>query len=304
MPWGGSATRRAGLLTFSEPFRCGNGSGRLGRGMARPDTALMQKLRQASAKAPIVVGHRGDSGNFPENTLASFAAAVRLGAGMVEFDVQALRDGTLVCIHDDTLDRTTDAAVRLCAGVRVDEIGPEQLALLDAGSWHAPAHRGLRVPTLVEALPVIAGGAVPMVEHKSGAPERYLEVLAQAGLLEQAIVQSFDWEFVARVRTLEPRVNTGLLGPGAGAESFTGEVLRRVVDSGSCLVHWDAKELHVEDVGELHRRGLLACTYTTDDDMGLVGGGAIGLDAITTNRPGRMLALVQRGLCRRPERAG
>jgi glycerophosphoryl diester phosphodiesterase len=268
--------------------------------MARPDTALVQKLRQASARAPIVVGHRGDSGNFPENTLASFAAAVRLGAGMVEFDVQALRDGTLVCIHDDTLDRTTDAGERLGAGSRIADVGPEQLALLDAGSWHAPAHRGLGVPTLEQALPVIAAGAVPMIEHKSGAPERYLEVLARAGLLEQAIVQSFDWEFVARVRALEPRVNTGLLGPGAGAESFTGEVLQRIGDSGSCLVHWEADELRVEDLAALHQRGLLVCTYTTDDDMGLVGGAAIGLDAITTNRPGRMLALVRRGLCQRP----
>jgi glycerophosphoryl diester phosphodiesterase len=269
--------------------------------MARPtDTALVQQLRRSSAQAPIVVAHRGDSGNFPENTLAAFAAAVRLGAGMVEFDVQALRDGSLVCIHDDTLDRTTDAGQRLGAGVRIMDVGPEQLATLDAGSWLDPQHRGERVPALAVALPVIARGAVPMIEHKSGSPERYLEVLAQTGLLERVIVQSFDWDFVADVKALEPRLNVGLLGPGDGVRSLTPDVLERIDDSCACLVHWDAAELRAADVEALHRLGRLVCTYTTDDDVGLCGGAAIGLDAITTNRPGRMLALVRAGRCVRP----
>lgn len=251
-----------------------------------------------------MVGHRGDSCNFPENTLESFAAAVRLGAGMVEFDVQVLRDGTLVCIHDDTLDRTTDAAASLGLGRRVDGVGLEELQRLDAGSWHSDRHRGLRVPTLAEALPVIGNGAVPMIEHKSGEPEQYLEVIESGGMLESVLLQSFDWDFMARVRALEPRMNIGLLGPGEDAETFTAEVLQRIDGSGACLVHWEARKVRVEDLRDLHQRGLLVCTYTTDDDMGLVGGAAIGLDAITTNVPGRMLALVRLGVCRRGAAAG
>ena len=56
---------------------------------------------------PLVIAHRGDSAHRPENTLASFASALEVGAELVEFDVQLTRDGHVVVIHDPTLDRTT-----------------------------------------------------------------------------------------------------------------------------------------------------------------------------------------------------
>jgi glycerophosphoryl diester phosphodiesterase len=57
--------------------------------------------------APLVIAHRGDSAHRPENTLASFASALEVGADLVEFDVQLTRDGAVVVLHDPSLERTT-----------------------------------------------------------------------------------------------------------------------------------------------------------------------------------------------------
>lgn len=252
-----------------------------------------------AAAAPITVAHRGDSHNHPENTAAAFAAAVRLGAGMIEFDVRQAADGTLVCIHDETLDRTTDAGGILGTGVRVADCDATDLARLDAGAWKGERHRGQRIPSLAAALRLMAGGPVPMIEHKDGDPERYVQTLTEAGCLEQVILQSFDWEFVAAAGRLAPQLCLGALGPSVAAPVFDGGVLDRLDRLGACLVHWDEQELRVEDLRTLQARGLLVCTYTTDDDLGLVGGAALGVDAITTNMPARLLALVRTGHARR-----
>ena len=97
-----------------------------------------------------VVGHRGAALRAPENTLAGFREAARLGAGWVELDVMLTQDGVPVVIHDETLDRTTDRRGR------VEATPWPELAAADAGSWFAAAYAGERVPRLEEALAAIA----------------------------------------------------------------------------------------------------------------------------------------------------
>src|SRR5215207_11286279 len=93
-----------------------------------------------------VVGHRGAMGHCPENTLASFARGLELGADWIEMDVHLSRDGAVVVIHDETLDRTTNGhgLVRDC--------NLAELTALDAGVWFSPAYAGERIPTLDELL--------------------------------------------------------------------------------------------------------------------------------------------------------
>ena len=74
------------------------------------------------------IAHRGASGTFPENTLSAFRAAIDAGADMCELDVQLTRDGAVVVIHDDTVDRTTDGKGE------VAELTLEELKRLDAGA--------------------------------------------------------------------------------------------------------------------------------------------------------------------------
>ncbi len=94
-------------------------------------------------REPILLAHRGLVRHAPENTLPAFAAAVELGIS-IEVDVYQTRDGHLVVIHDDTVDRTTNGKGR------VVEMTLAEIRKLDAGSWVHPRYTGLKVPTLEE----------------------------------------------------------------------------------------------------------------------------------------------------------
>lgn len=108
----------------------------------------------ASLCLPPVIGHRGAAGHAPENTLAGFRHAARLGVAWVEFDVQLTADAVPVVIHDHTLDRTTDGygQIRRCS--------LERLRRFDAGGWMHPAYIGERIPTLAEVLAELAGAGM------------------------------------------------------------------------------------------------------------------------------------------------
>jgi glycerophosphoryl diester phosphodiesterase len=112
-----------------------------------------------------VIAHRGASAYAPENTMPSFDLAVRQEAGCVEHDLQITKDGVLVCLHDTTLERTTN--VREVFPYRGREVREGQTTVrrwfvydftlaeirqLDAGSWFAPAFAHARIPTFDELL--------------------------------------------------------------------------------------------------------------------------------------------------------
>jgi glycerophosphoryl diester phosphodiesterase len=271
--------------------------------MADParEPPLFADLRSRAAAAPIVVAHRGDSLHFPENTLPAFAAGIDAGAAMVELDFHETADGELVVIHDETLDRTTDAARRFGrAEVAVAAISWREIEGLDAGTWKGTAHAGARVPRLTSALDLIAPRAVAMIEQKGGSAERVVDLLRRQGLVDRVLVQSFDWYWVAEVHRLEPRVPVGVLGEGRLAEQHFAALPR----TGARLVHWNVRDLRAADVERLHALGCLVCVYTADDDVSLLGAGPMGLDAVTTNDPAHMADLVARGLVTRAAGAG
>ena len=97
----------------------------------------------ARSADPILVGHRGLPTHAPEETLATFNACIDLRVG-VELDVRRTRDGQLVCLHDPSVDRTTDGKGK------VGDLSLRELRQLDAGKKFDPAFTGERVPTLEE----------------------------------------------------------------------------------------------------------------------------------------------------------
>lgn len=105
--------------------------------------------QMALAGEPLVVAHRGLLQHAPENTLANFRACLELRLGF-EFDVRKTKDGQLVCIHDSTLDRTTNGTGR------VDSLTLEEIRRLDAGHWFDPRFAGERVPTIDEVLELVS----------------------------------------------------------------------------------------------------------------------------------------------------
>src|SRR5262249_51516845 len=120
------------------------------------------------------IAHRGDSKSHPENTLAAFRAAVEIGVDMCELDVQLTRDGALVVIHDDTVNRTTDGKGAV-ADLTLDEIRK-----LDAGARFAGGARGERIPTLEEVFSATRGRCGLNVELKVAGAERKVAQLIRA----------------------------------------------------------------------------------------------------------------------------
>ena len=98
---------------------------------------------------PLIVAHRGLLQHAPENTLANFRACLELCLGF-EFDVERTKDGHLICIQDDTVNRTTNGTGKV-ADLTLDEI-----RRLDAGSWLDSKFAGEKVPTIEEVLKLVA----------------------------------------------------------------------------------------------------------------------------------------------------
>jgi len=95
-----------------------------------------------------ICAHRGANETHPENTIAAFEEAVRLGTQMVEFDVRMTKDNKLIIMHDNSVDRTTNGT-----GL-VEELTWNEIKILDAGEWKSKNFKGEKVPLFDEALDV------------------------------------------------------------------------------------------------------------------------------------------------------
>jgi glycerophosphoryl diester phosphodiesterase len=176
---------------------------------------------------PTVIGHRGASGELPENTLASFERAVAQGAAILESDVHITRDGALVLIHDDELSRTTDGSGRVA-----DHTLAEILAL-DAGHRFSPRGdgrfpcrgRGLRIPTLEEALAAFpqAHWNLELKEQIPALVEDTVALVLRAGRERSVLLAAAEDEIMADLRA--HLAKTGAR-PAVGAAA--GDVLRFV----------------------------------------------------------------------------
>lgn len=141
----------------------------------------------------VLVGHRGASAYAPEHTLDSYRLAIEQGVDFVEQDLQITRDGILVCLHDATLERTTNVEEVFPErfrqeGVRkrwfVSDFSLDEVRQLDAGSWFDPRFKGVRVPTFREAIELVKGQAGLFPETKNPADYKEMGFSMEALLLE------------------------------------------------------------------------------------------------------------------------
>ncbi len=141
---------------------------------------------------PSLIAHRGASWDAPEHTFAAYELALKQGADFIEPDLQMTKDGVLVCLHDTTLERTTDVEqvfpdrASMMNGKKtwpVAEFTLAEILKLDAGSWKGPPFAGARVPTFQQMIDLVKGKAGIIPETK--APEVY----GRRGLnVEQAVM--------------------------------------------------------------------------------------------------------------------
>ncbi len=167
-----------------------------------------------------VAAHRGGGSLRPENTLAAFREAVRLGAHQVEFDVRRCADGELVVIHDATVDRTTDGRGA------VAQLSLAELRRLDAGRHRDERFAGERIPTLREALGSLPDDLWINVQVKQGEPigAEVAALVAELGRLGQAFLAGGD-SALAAARARVPEIRVCPLARQASRASYVGHAI-------------------------------------------------------------------------------
>lgn len=161
--------------------------------------AVVTTAGQGPPERPWLIAHRGASAYAPENTIPAFRLAAEQGANWVEFDLQMTKDRQVVCLHDASLERTTDVEdvfpdrFRKDSGAdaprrwMLEDFTLAEIKRLDAGLWFDPRFKGTRIPTFSETIDALKGRAGLFIELKT--PERYegieqliLEELTRKGL--------------------------------------------------------------------------------------------------------------------------
>lgn len=147
-----------------------------------------------------VAAHRGNSRYFPENTMAAFRSAAEMNPDMIEMDVHMTADGVLICMHDHTVDRTTDGT-----GL-IREKTLEEMLKLDAGSWKDGKFAGESVPTFEEFCRFMQGYPEIMLnvelkdypahsgEFAYEAADKALAMMREHGLMERSVVNTWSGE--------------------------------------------------------------------------------------------------------------
>jgi glycerophosphoryl diester phosphodiesterase len=229
---------------------------------------------------PLVIAHRGSSGERPENTLPAYALALEQGADMIEIDLHRTRDGAIVIAHDECLPGLPEGR----------EIGDSALA-----DVRAVADGDRRVPTLDEVLDGF-GARIPFnLEIKVGGRGAYpgieaetLAALGRRGLGATILFSSFDDGVLQRLREADPHARLGVLVSGRAPERW----LERCAAVGAEAVHFWKGLAGAPAVEAAHRAGLAVYVYTVDEPAEMRSLLDRGCDGLFTNFPARLRSLL------------
>lgn len=245
----------------------------------------MSKKEQGEDQMTKVFAHRGASGYAPENTLEAFALAGEQGAQGIELDVQLTKDGEVVVIHDETIDRvsTGKGAVR--------DYTLEELRRFSFHN-HKKEYEGVQIPTLREVLEQVKPGGMEVnIELKTGIywypglEEKTVELVKAAGMENRVIYSSFNHYSVQKILELDAEAETAYL-----YSDVLLNVENYAKNTGVCGLHPAVYHLKMADFLESYRiSGLKVRVWTVNDEADMRQFIEKDLEAVITNYPDRAL---------------
>ncbi|MFX1579153.1 MAG: glycerophosphodiester phosphodiesterase [Promethearchaeota archaeon] len=216
----------------------------------------------------IVIAHKGASAYAPENTLLSFRRAYELGAQMIELDVHETLDGQLVCIHDKTVDRTTDGSGE------VRNFSYEELMKMDAGD-------GERIPLLEDVLTFASGKLQVNIELKViGVEMEVLDLVEKTGMNDSIVISSFLHGALSTIKEISSNSATAIL-----IKDKMNDLVQYAVDLEVNAINPDHKLVSTDLVKDAQMHTLRVYPWTVNDTVTMKRLFGIGVDGIITDYP-------------------
>jgi len=254
----------------------------------------------------INVAHRGASGYAPEHTMPAYEMGhKKFKADYIEIDLQMTKDGQLIAMHDETVDRTTDGT-----GAVKDKT-LEEIKKLDAGSWFNEVnpslarkeYAGLKVPTLEEIFSTYGKHANYYIETKSpevypGMEEKLLNTLKAYDLSSdrvkpgQVLIQSFSEASLQKVKAMDPNVPLIQLMEANEVKALTNDRLTAIRQY-AVGVGPSFKALTRENVSAIRAHDLLLHPYTVNEKADMVRMLDYGVTGVFTNYADRFNDVVK-----------
>ena len=240
---------------------------------------------------PLIIGHRGASAVAPENTMAAFREAIAVGADGIEFDVRLTRDGVPVVIHDRDLRRTGGLPQR------VADLTSLELAKIDVGSWFARSFANETVPGLAELFTLFQSNNLKLyLEMKCDSPAEYAplaqaccRVIEEYDFKDRVVIECFQLPALRMVR--EDIKTVALFEPSISTPSVLSDqsIINKAKDVGAvalALHHRLARKSLVEKAKDA---GMHVAVWTVDDPAWIERARTIGIDALITNDPAKLI---------------
>lgn len=224
--------------------------------------------------------HRGFSGKYPENTMLAFKKAIEEGADGIENDVHYTKDGVLVVIHDEKVDRTTNGSGY------IKDMTYEEISALDA-SYTFEEFGVQHVPTLREYFELVKDkDIVTNIELKTGVYEypgiekMVYDMIKEFDIKDRIIISSFNHYSILRMKAIDPTIKCGLL-----EESWLVNAGAYVASTGVECYHPMYKNMTPEVVKEIKSHGLEINTWTVNDKSEIREMFERGVDSVISNYP-------------------
>lgn len=229
-----------------------------------------------------ILGHRGASGSYPENTIISIRKAFEYGADGVEFDVQQTKDGELVVFHDWTLERTTNGHGNL------KDYTLEELKELDAGSWFSEKFKNERIPTLKEIFDIIPKEKIINIEIKEEHSNlkretaKLLVNILQSYKNYNIIVSSFSHNILKEIKELDNSIKVGIL-----LEANLLNINNYIESLGFDIYSYHPGICFLEEnqIKEIKNTGKIVSAWTVNTINDAINLNKIGVSNIITNYP-------------------
>ncbi|MCU5522759.1 glycerophosphodiester phosphodiesterase [Bacillus cereus] len=244
------------------------------------------------------IAHRGASAYAPEHTIAAYQLGQQMNGDYIEIDLQMTKDGHLVAMHDETLNRTTNGT-----GL-VKEHTLEEIKQLNAGSLFNEKYPNLakkdfedaKVPTLEEIIETFGNGANYYIETKSpdeyaGMEEKLLEIIKHYEISDNVIIQSFSEESLQKIHSLDVTLPLVQLLPYKKAVQLT-ELEIKKYKTYCIALGMNYKYIDSAYVKRIKKHGLEVHPFTVDNEKDMKKLLLWGVDGMFTNDPDRLHSIL------------